>query len=152
MVTYYQAESYNRLCSAHNVETTSVLLAQPSDDVKFKISVLLTSPPKGHPKSEEILGSFSRFKRFKILKQTLLQNIFFRQFECFCCGCELIPAQDRVDVTRTYKIYRNRFGETKLSDILNEIQPIIQQNTYTHPFHLNFWHYPFPKNYTKGGY
>jgi len=24
MVTYYQAKSYNRLCSVHNVETTSV--------------------------------------------------------------------------------------------------------------------------------
>ena len=40
-----------------------------------------------------------------------------------CCGCELIPAQDRVDVTRTYKIYRNRFGKTQLSDVFNEIQP-----------------------------
>jgi len=38
MVTYYQAKSYNRLCSAHNVQTTSILLAQSSNDVKLKIS------------------------------------------------------------------------------------------------------------------
>ena len=69
MVTYYQAQSYNSRCSVHNVETTSVLLAEPSSDVKLKISVLLTSPPKGHPKAAEILGPFSRFKRFKILKK-----------------------------------------------------------------------------------
>ena len=126
MVTYYQARSYNSRCSVHNVETTSVLLAKPSSDVKFKISVLLTSPPKGYPKSEEILGSFSRFKRFKLLKQTLLQNKFFSQFDCLTyqnCGCELIPAQDRVDVTRRYKIYRDRFRQIRLSDVFNEIQP-----------------------------
>jgi len=125
MVTYYQAKSYNRLCSAHNVQTTSFLLAQPSNDVKLKISVLLTSPPKGQPNAEEILGPFSRFRRFKILRQTHLQNNFFRQFECFSyqnCGCELIPAEDRVDVTRRYKIYRNQFGVTKLSDVFNEIE------------------------------
>jgi len=68
MVTYYQVKSYKRLCSAHNVPTTSVVLAQPSDDVKLKISVLLTSPTKGHPNAEEILGPFSRLRRFKILK------------------------------------------------------------------------------------
>jgi len=127
MVTYYQAKSYNRLCSAHNVQTTSVLLAQPSNDVKLKISVLLTSPPKGHPNVEqEILGPFSRFRRFKILRQTLLQNNFFCQFECISylnCGCELIPAEDRVDVTRLYRIYGNQFGVTKFSDVFNEIEP-----------------------------
>jgi len=152
MVTYYQAKSYNPLCSVRNVETTFVLLAKPSSDVKFKISVLLTSPSKGHPGSEEILGSFSRFKRFKILKQTLLQHNYFRQFQCFCCGCELIPAQDRVDVTRTYKIYRDRFGVTQLSDIFNEIQPNNPTKYIYAPSHSNFWHYRFPKNYTKGGY
>jgi len=45
MVTYYQSRSYKRLCNAHNAQTTSVLLAQASDDVKLKVSVLLNPPP-----------------------------------------------------------------------------------------------------------
>ena len=125
MVTYYQSRSYRRLCSAHNTQTTSVLLAEPSNDVKLKISVLLTSPPVGHSEARELLGPFSRFRRFNILRNNLIKNNFFRQFECISClncGCEQIPVQDRVDVTRRYKTYKNQFGVTKLSDVFNEIE------------------------------
>lgn len=89
------------------------------------MSVLLTSRPVRDPEERYMLGPFSRYRRFKITRNRISSANFIHQYNCFRyfnCGCESIPAQDRVDVTRRFKTYVNESGETKLSDIFNEIE------------------------------
>jgi len=130
MVTHYSSEGYDQLCESQVGNTTSLLLAKATDDVKLKVSVLLTSNPLRNLYETQILGPFRRFRRFQLPRNQTIKAYYFHQYNCSAyenCGCESIPEQDRVDITRRYKVY-NESGQTKLSDIFNQVQPN-QHNT-----------------------
>jgi len=83
------------------------------------VSVLLTSNPLRNLYETQIFGPFRRFRRFQLPRIQTIRAYYFYQYNCSGyenCGCESIPEQDRVDVTRRYKVY-NEYGQTKLSDI-----------------------------------
>ena len=103
-------------CVSQVGETTSLLLAKATDDVKLTVSVLLTSNPLRNLYETQIFGPFRRFRRFQLPRNQTIKAYYFHQYNCSGyenCGCESIPDQDRVDVTRRYKVYTNKFGQTK---------------------------------------
>jgi len=87
--------------------------------------VLLTSNPLRNLYETQIVGPFRRFRRFQLHRNQTIKAYYFHQYNCSDyenCGCESIPEQDRVDVTRRYKVY-NESGQTKLSDFFNQVEP-----------------------------
>jgi len=82
------------------------------------VSVLLTSNPLRNLYETQIFGPYTRFRRFQLPRNQTIEAYCFHQYNCSGYeNLQCIPKQDRVDVTRRYKVYTIEFGKTKLSAI-----------------------------------
>ena len=77
MVTHYSSKGYDQPCESQAGETASLLLAKATDDVKFKVSVLLTSNPLRNLNETQIFGPFRRFRRFQLPRNQTIKAYYF---------------------------------------------------------------------------